>query len=335
MKIVRENLIKNIFGYLERLSSVVVMHNKNGYMDINKSSETLFIGVLNRIYGLNLEDLNRIQNNYPAIDLGDYQSRVCFQITAESTSSKFRKTVKTFKENNLSKDFDKLFFLIISNKPKCTLTDDEIDTEIINIYDLSRHLSSLNTDILKSLENYLNAELILTEEVNRSILPPRITPSCIYREPFTFIKYLGLDQDNLAINNLKSDLNDFIQMLLELNQNQKEFLYYIVSKGRYDSRSRYRDDFSDGICIPTSQISQAFGDYNGKQLFDSLKYLKFIFINDEYDPCGDDRFITAMEIYFSKKLDSMNLFSCIKSFCEGNDTNLRKIMIDCDFSCLG
>lgn len=139
----RENSLKAISEIFARFSDIVTLQNKAGFIDINKSAEKLFIYILNKTYDKNFQDTNDIQNNYPAIDLADFEARVCVQVTSESTNSKFRKTVSKFKEKKLTDSFDYLSFLIISNKEKCTLTDDEIYTDVFNLLDLYNDINKL------------------------------------------------------------------------------------------------------------------------------------------------------------------------------------------------
>jgi hypothetical protein len=333
MEIVRETIIKKLAERFATLSNVVSIQNKSGLNDINKSAERLFIDVLNLIYHLNLRDMNEIQANYPAIDLGDYNSRICFQVTSESSNSKFKKTVDKYKNKGLDKHFDKLCFLIISNTDKCSLTDKEVETSVININDLAIQAFSLNDQDLQYLDSYLDTNLVSRIETRSSILPPQIISSFNTPEPTAFIKHLCIENEDVYINELKADLKSFTQKLLSLTEHQKEFLYYIVSQGQYPLNSIGRGYSEHTVCIPTTQIEQTFGDY-GKQLFDSLKAMDLVYLNDEYDPQNDDRFITALEVYYNGISEDLNLFSSFKSFCNGNNLLLHKIIVGCDLSCL-
>lgn len=58
------------------------MQNRNGLFDINKYCEDMFCGLLNIVYELDLINLNKIDYNFPAVDLGDYNKRTCFQVTS-------------------------------------------------------------------------------------------------------------------------------------------------------------------------------------------------------------------------------------------------------------
>ena len=332
MYIQREEILKKIAERFATFSNVVTIQNREGYTDINKSSERLFIDILNLIYRIKLRDMNEIQNNYPAIDLGDYSSGICVQVTSESNNAKFRRTVKKFKEKKLNNQFSKLIFLIISNTKKCTLSDRDINTEVINLNDLVSKASNLNNNELNYLEEYFSRNLSSSIDERISILPTQTIPIVHQNEPTAFIKYLQIENEQQYIDELKYDLSVFAKTLISLSLHQKEFLFYILSQGQFPQNS-YGYEQKHTVIISTTQIEQVFGSY-GKDLFDSLKIKNLIYLNDEYDPHDDERYIRVMELYAMGKLDDVNLFSEFKGFCGDNHECLYQIILDCDFSVL-
>ncbi len=330
MDIRRENALKALAERFATFSNVVTIQNKAGFNDINKSAERLFIDVLNIAYNLRLRDMNAIQDNYPAIDLGDYASRTCIQVTSESTNQKFRNTVAKFKEKQLDRDFDKLIFLIISNKDLCSLTDRDINTRVINLNDLYKAISVLHDRDIFYIESYLAENLVSRVEQSDSILPSGLMATYSAPTPDAFISFLGLEDEPECREQLLNDLKSLAQILSNLTKHQREYLFYVVGQGQF-ARNLYGSLDENNIVMPTSQVDQAFGDY-GYQIFQVLKAQDLLFVNDEYDPHGDDRYIRVLEPYFRGELDDTNLFCALKSFCNGDNNKLRRIILDCDFS---
>lgn len=330
MDIKRENSLKALAERFATFSNVVTIQNKAGFNDINKSAERLFIDVLNIAYNLRLRDMNAIQDNYPAIDLGDYTSRTCIQVTSESTNQKFKNTVAKFKEKQLYRDFDNLIFLIISNKDLCSLTDQDINTSVINLNDLYKTISLLDDRDIFYIESYLRDNLVSRLEQSDSILPSRLMTSYSTPKPNALISFLDLENEPEYTEQLLNDLKSLAQTLSNLTRHQREFLFYVVEQGKFARNLYGRVDYNN-IVMPASQVDQAFGDY-GHKIFQVLKAQNLLFVNDEYDPHGDDRYIIVLEPYFRGELDDTNLFCALKSFCNGDNNKLRKIILDCDFS---
>ncbi|MFA7285237.1 MAG: SMEK domain-containing protein [Candidatus Paceibacterota bacterium] len=149
----RQNLINEIISYFSRLESLVKIHNTNGLNDINGLSEDFFCKLLNLVFKLNLINLNELDLNFPAIDLGDSDARVSFQVTSEKKKAKIDKTIKKFNDHKLSERFDSLRFMLIvsrrtASKSKFTSPDNIDFDQDRDIYDLSRL-----TTIIRSLDD--------------------------------------------------------------------------------------------------------------------------------------------------------------------------------------
>ncbi|WDD97412.1 SMEK domain-containing protein [Thalassomonas actiniarum] len=332
MDIRRENVLKAIAERFATFSNVVTIQNKAGFNDINKSAERLFIDVLNIAYNLRLRDMNSIQDNYPAIDLADYSSKLCIQVTSESTNQKFRSTVAKFKDKQLDREFDSLMFLIISNKDLCTLSDDKIETSVINLNDLYKKISTLEDRDVFYIDSYLSENLVSRVEQSDSILPSGLMTTYSTPIPDAFIAFLGLENESEYIKLLLGDIKSLAQIISNLTKNQREYLFYVVAQGQF-ATDMYGHQDENNVVMPTNQVAQAFGDY-GHQIFQVLKAQDLLFVNEEYDPHGDDRYITVLEPYFRGELDETNLFCAIKRFCNSDINKLRRILLECDFSCL-
>lgn len=116
MVLKRMNLVGEIIDRFSKLDSAVGLSNSSGLTDINNFSEDFFCNLLNKIFGLNLTNLNTIKLNHPSIDLGDPGNKISFQVTSDGSSKKIKETIKKFDEHSLSSSFNRLRFMIISNK---------------------------------------------------------------------------------------------------------------------------------------------------------------------------------------------------------------------------
>ncbi len=94
MYLSKDRMMDSISEQLVNLSKFVLIQNQMGRTDINIGSEDFFCQLINMIYGFRLHNMNQLQSNYPAIDLADENSQVCFQITSENTKRKIKSTIE-------------------------------------------------------------------------------------------------------------------------------------------------------------------------------------------------------------------------------------------------
>ncbi|MDD3847451.1 MAG: SMEK domain-containing protein, partial [Syntrophorhabdaceae bacterium] len=103
----RQELLQRSSTLLGRFAHEVKVANAMGLFDINTITEDFLIPVFKIAFDCpDLCNQNRIQMNFPAIDLGCKTSRISIQITSDSSSSKVCETLKKFESHNLGKDFD-------------------------------------------------------------------------------------------------------------------------------------------------------------------------------------------------------------------------------------
>jgi hypothetical protein len=110
--------------------------------------------------------MEQIQANHPAIDLGDVQKRVAYQVTADRSSEKVQHTLDKFVEKGFEKQYDRLRILIIGNRqsayksvtvpPKLRFDCDE---DIIGIPEFTRYIGTLDTSRLRELSEIMQEEL--------------------------------------------------------------------------------------------------------------------------------------------------------------------------------
>ena len=106
--------VMNVDEQMERITdalSIVVtnvkLHNSRGRTDINKEAEDFYCGLLNIVLGKNLENLNLLKMDFPAIDLADKEGRLCVQVTSTEERNKVDRTLEKFFAKELDKQFDR------------------------------------------------------------------------------------------------------------------------------------------------------------------------------------------------------------------------------------
>ncbi|GHI00620.1 SMEK domain-containing protein [Neobacillus kokaensis] len=225
---------------VDRLFSILAYYieyqNSKGLFDINKYCEDFFCELLNKIYDMNLENLNAIKVNFPAVDLGDYDEGVCFQVTSSAGKSKIEKTVAKFIENGLQEDFEELYILILGSKKSYKSgidTDGNIEFEIkenvIDLKDLVKKISTLNKTKVEEIIEYLNENLNegISEE---SYLSGR--EIVVSKMPVSFTSYLDYYNvtDKEEANSIIEAIKMFIKEFETLDIKTREVVYAILEK---------------------------------------------------------------------------------------------------------
>lgn len=160
-------LIDEIVQYLIILRWYVEKQNYIGNTYINKKGEDFFCRLLNLVYNLELINLNKLQVNFPAIDLADNKKRICYQVTSMSTLNKIRETLDKFKKRELYKEYDCINILIIGKKArhdkrkenlnynefKFTYKDNVLDT-----FDLIKEIEKKNINELDDILSFFKIE---------------------------------------------------------------------------------------------------------------------------------------------------------------------------------
>lgn len=225
---------------VDRLFSIldhyIEYQNSKGLFDINKYCEDFFCELLNKIYDMNLENLNEIKVNFPAVDLGDYDEGVCFQVTSSAGKSKIEKTVAKFIENDLQKDFEELYILILGSKKAYKsgidtdgIIDFDIKENVIDLKDLVKRISILNKTKVEEIIEYLKENLNygISEESYLSGL--EIIESKI---PVSFANYLDYYNvtDKEEANSIIEAIKMFIKEFETLDTKTREVVYAILEK---------------------------------------------------------------------------------------------------------
>ena len=93
---------------------------KMGWTDINRESENVLAELLSEIYGHTaLKNLNTSEGpNFPAIDLGDKETGIAYQITSKADSRKIKGTLKKFVDHKLYEQYNRLVIYCLTEKQK-------------------------------------------------------------------------------------------------------------------------------------------------------------------------------------------------------------------------
>lgn len=169
----RDVNIKYIASKLSFLSVVTKNLNSIKLLDINIGAEEFFKHLLNLVFNLKLQNVNRIVENFPAIDLGDEVNRIAYQITSDSSRNKIQETIDGFIRHNLHKQYSELFILTLTDKLGYTkqfetqgLFDFDLKKNILDISSLIRTISQLDDDQIQAVKNFVSKEIDYLEQAS-------------------------------------------------------------------------------------------------------------------------------------------------------------------------
>ncbi|GFR68313.1 phosphorylase family [Elysia marginata] len=173
----RQELLQRSGALLGRFAHEVKVKNAMGLFDINTIAEDFLTPILAIV--LKCPDLcnqNRVQMNFPAVDLGCRTSKISIQITSDPSSSKMLKTLKKFEEHNLCDDFDTLYVYVITERQKSYTSPKMAEaasnlsisfnpsSNILDYQDLVKMFDELNNEQVESINEHLKAEFTKADE---------------------------------------------------------------------------------------------------------------------------------------------------------------------------
>lgn len=108
-----------IVEMLTQWLTAVKLRNSVNDTGINRTSENLVLRLLNAAYDYDLVNLNWEDSQYPAVDLGDRERGISFQVTSTKTLNKIKESLKKFyMEGGPHKDFPGgIYFFFLTEKP--------------------------------------------------------------------------------------------------------------------------------------------------------------------------------------------------------------------------
>lgn len=270
----KEELLKNINKHLGTLKNYTDLNNKIGYTDINKSSEDFYAGLLSIIYEIDLINMNEIKVNHPAIDLGDIESKICYQVTSTSERTKIQDTLDMFEKHKLHEKYNELFILIITVKEtykkdfKSHSINFDKNINILDIRDLVKEISTIkNIKKIERISDYLDDELSLhnsnnkEKELDKNILA--LLESEI-RDNISKIMSQSITTGNIKFN-FKDVLNSIDECEFrnfKLDNDGHYLFYYTLSTSQYDKFENQLINLNTTSAKTTIELYMQFKQWN-------------------------------------------------------------------------
>ena len=167
----RSNLIKGITHYIAHLRLQIELLNNLNLQDDNVHAENFFRDLLNLALGYDLKNINIVNKNAMAIDLGDEVERIAIQVTSTSDLAKIKHTHDGFVKGGLDRKYDQLVVLIIGEKKSYReaslggngIFNMSLERDVWDMRDLLRMIGDLPLDKLERCRDFLRAELRIAE----------------------------------------------------------------------------------------------------------------------------------------------------------------------------
>lgn len=300
---------EEIKQYLSILANYIYISNKQGCHDINKICENFFGGLINIINDLKLINMNRIKVNFPAIDLGDKDNKISYQITSESNSSKVKECIKKFEELSLYNDYDNLIILILgkNNTKNRILNNGKYTCKIIDFGDLGNEIDNLTDDKKSEVYEYFKDKLD--------------------KKLFEKIYEISIDK-NLLIGETIIDSYPFCYYAYGLGKVRVDAYLPIKESGNISVCFQFsKEDISGcSITLGDDELKRYFFCDCGKKLEDR-SFVAYSDINKVIVDFPNNRFEVDMDTAHQivKIIDSLN------KICTDREINLIKVIGASDF----
>lgn len=314
------------------IATHVKFQNKKGRTDINDDMERFFKQVLNAHYGYELKTTNDILSNYPAIDLRDETSGICYQVTSTNTTTKIKSTIQTFKDKKLYNKFDKLVFLILTDQSPCNIIDPSpnqpmvTSVSILSITDLDYQISKTHDET-----KIRNIHRLAMEEYRPAVGSSGYLIKAPDKSYFGSMQRLfdqaGYDwrKDQKEMKIYEKDFTDFVTVLERMDVEQRAVLQRLVVKSELKSYSH------TWLYYNSARVRFEF---KGEQ--EALDSIENNFFDIEHDFQSEyERSFTAicLKSFTSREVD-LNIFAELKTLSGNDDDLLREMIVGLDFKCL-
>ena len=191
----------------ESLSTYVVslqLNNSINRLNQNIDGEDLICELLNLVFGWKLKNLNKRSQNYPGIDLGDFENRICVQVTSDKKRGKIEKTLSIVEEKEYYRDFDRIIFIYLSSqrpKFKKRFVSEKIcfdeAYDCFSMQEIFREINNLSVKKIEEIGQFL--ELALVSDITGANVEEKASSVELEEEHVKKIciaklKSLGLDE---------------------------------------------------------------------------------------------------------------------------------------------
>jgi hypothetical protein len=181
----RADALRSITEGLARVQLTCKLQGGMKLFDNHTVAQHFFCRLLNSAYCLNLIEMDRIQANYPAIDLGDVDGGIAYQVTTERRGKKMQSTLDQFLAHGLDKQYDALKIFIIGDRQAAYKSlkvppglQFNPETDISGIPELRNHIAMLGTERLVAVQAVFDEEL-KGIGAEASLIIPKIEPLVI------------------------------------------------------------------------------------------------------------------------------------------------------------
>lgn len=301
----REEYINKIMELLAQQERFLDKKNAINLYDTNTASENFYRDLLNKIYNLNLVNLNHEKKNNKAIDLGDVEKKLAYQITSTVTREKINKTIKDFEivyhKNDNDAEYDQLFIFFLKSKEPLKTKKGiiskfsstfgfDVNKHLVDNKDLVKKISNFDISKIEEVYNFINKEIGEKKEITFN---NELTAFEKLKEQKTVIKlcnkikqkfkielrYLGRDLifDSYSLFTKHSYEDkieiDYIEKIFEAtypkcDENDKELFYSILSNSiKEASKPRYFSFIKDIESEEDNKINDILEEIGSKYFY--------------------------------------------------------------------
>ena len=163
---------ENIVNALSFLATKIKFYASLNLQDVNIHTENIFRDILNITFqDRTFKNLNTLEDNFTAIDLGDDKNEMAFQVTSTTSRKKVEETLLKYKEEY---NFKKVVMLYaVMEKPTRTkkfddLIDKKFDFDEWDLTDLNKKINDCKSEDLQEIQNIFLRDVL--PQINNSFL---------------------------------------------------------------------------------------------------------------------------------------------------------------------
>lgn len=210
----------DLFNYIEEhlsfLAYRVESRGKLNILDLHLHSENFYRDFLNLLYGLGLENLNKVNQNVEAIDLIDKTNKIVIQVSSINTKQKIDSALEkgsmanykgwSFKFISIARSASILRTKTFANPHGLIFSP---ETDIIDIDSLKREICGLAIDKLQEIATFIRKEL--GHDTTSMVIESDLTRVITMLAQVDWSTYDQIKLDNDFQIDTKIDHNDLIK----------------------------------------------------------------------------------------------------------------------------
>lgn len=317
-----KDINENVNKYFTMIETYIKYENSDGNFDINKYCEEFFCGLMNIAFKSNLVNLNTLKMNFPAVDLGDAEEGICYQVTTTNSKKKIVKTIEKFIKHGLNNEYSELYILILGTKVKNQTFDDYknfsfSNVNVIDLTDLSKAIKKLPIKRREKVVNYMSKRINITTgkpSFSDSLITNKVTYPINMNGYFNNCDIPQEDRSDVfdAYKNFINDLSKF--------DNDTRFVIYLIFRSVHQSNY-------EGIEFDYREL---YGQLNVDRYMvnEKLSILHKRKIVDPADETGSE-FDILIKYY-----NDFDVYLDLKNYCDEAEVDYRVPLLELDFSFL-